>query len=82
MMKNYFLLAASALTIFSASAAWDGTAQEWINGDGTASNPYLIETEQHLAYFQEQVTGGRSFARFNRGLLIQRLQTRIIRLKV
>ena len=62
MMKNYFLLAASALTIFSASAAWDGTAQEWINGDGTASNPYLIETEQHLAYFQEQVTGGRSFA--------------------
>lgn len=60
-MKNYFLMAASALTIFSASAAWDGTSQEWTNGDGTQEAPYLIETEQHLAYFQEQVTNGRTF---------------------
>lgn len=62
MMKNYFLMAVSAMMAFSASAAWDGTAQEWINGDGTKESPYLIETEQHLAYFQQQVTEGETFA--------------------
>ena len=61
MMKNYFLLIATALTAFSASAAWDGTAQEWSNGNGTKESPYLIENEQHLAYFQQQVTAGNSF---------------------
>lgn len=61
MMKNYFLLAASAMTLFTAQAAWDGTAQAWTKGDGTITSPYLIETEQHLAYFQQQVTEGTTF---------------------
>ncbi|MBR5824584.1 MAG: T9SS type A sorting domain-containing protein [Paludibacteraceae bacterium] len=61
MMKNYFLLAAATMSLFSASAAWDGTAQEWTKGNGTQSSPYLIENEQHLAYFQQQVTAGNSY---------------------
>ena len=60
-MKNYFLLAASAITLFTAQAAWDGTAQAWTKGDGTATSPYLIETEQHFAYFQQQVTAGTTY---------------------
>ncbi|MBQ6938707.1 MAG: T9SS C-terminal target domain-containing protein, partial [Muribaculaceae bacterium] len=60
-MKNYFLLAASAMTLFTAQAAWDGTAQAWTKGDGTATSPYLIETEQHFAYFQQQVTAGTTY---------------------
>ncbi|MBO7317477.1 MAG: T9SS type A sorting domain-containing protein, partial [Bacteroidales bacterium] len=39
----------------------DGTAQEWTKGNGTKESPYLIENEQHLAYFQQQVTDGNSF---------------------
>ena len=60
-MKNYFLFAASAMTLFTAQAAWDGTAQAWTQGDGTATSPYLIETEQHFAYFQQQVTAGTTY---------------------
>ncbi len=60
-MKNYFLTAVAALTTLSMSAAWDGTSQPWVNGDGSSTSPYLIETEQHLAYFQEEVTSGRTF---------------------
>ena len=39
MMKNYFMLAASAMTLFTAQAAWDGTAQAWTKGDGTITSP-------------------------------------------
>lgn len=62
MVKIYTSLSVCMLTMFSASAAWDGTAQEWSNGDGSQENPYLIETEQHLAYFQQQVTDGETYA--------------------
>lgn len=61
-MKKYFLMAACAMTTISAMAAWDGTAQAWSKGDGTQQSPYLIENEQHLAYFQQQVTAGTTFA--------------------
>ena len=62
MMKNYLMLAVSAVCVLSASAAWDGTAQAWTKGDGSQASPYLIENEAHLAYFQQQVTAGESFA--------------------
>ena len=58
MMKNYILSAVLAMTTLSVSAAWDGTSQAWVNGDGSKELPYLIETEQHWAYFQELVTAG------------------------
>ena len=61
MMKNYFLLAAATFSLFTASAAWDGTAQEWTKGNGTKESPYLIENEQQFAYFQQQVTAGNSY---------------------
>lgn len=61
MMKNYTILAIGALCALSANAAWDGSAQEWTQGDGSKGNPYLIENEQHLAYLQQQVTAGNSY---------------------
>lgn len=61
MMKNYLLVAACAVSALSVSAAWDGTAQVWTNGDGSQNSPFLIETEAHLAYFQQQVTSGESY---------------------
>ncbi len=60
-MKNYFLTLTCAMAVFSASAAWDGSAQEWTQGNGTQESPYLIENEQHLAYFQQQVTAGTTY---------------------
>lgn len=61
MMKNYLMVAACAVSVLSASAAWDGTAQEWTKGDGSQASPYHIETEVHLAYLQQQVTAGESY---------------------
>ncbi len=61
MMKSSIIAAVAAMTALSASAAWDGTSQPWVKGDGSQALPYLIETEQHLAYFQEEVTSGRTF---------------------
>jgi len=31
-------------------SVWDGTAEPWTMGNGTAENPYLIENAQQLAY--------------------------------
>lgn len=60
-MKNYFLLSLCTVAVFSASAAWDGTTQEFSKGDGSYNSPYLIENEQQLAYFQQQVTDGTTY---------------------
>lgn len=37
---------------------WDGTSEPWINGSGTADDPYLIETAANLAYLAEKVNEG------------------------
>jgi len=39
-------------------SVWDGTHTAWTNGAGTQSNPYLIETAQHLAYLAVYVNNG------------------------
>lgn len=36
-------------------SVWDGTAEPWTNGKGTAEDPYLIENAQQLAYLAQQV---------------------------
>jgi len=45
-----------------AEAAWDGTsATGFYMGTGTQSMPYVIKTEQHLAYFADQLNSGNTF---------------------
>ena len=39
-------------------SVWDGFAESWTQGDGTESNPYLIENARHLAYIAEMVNAG------------------------
>ena len=57
-MKNYLSLLLFSSVAIAANAAWDGTAQSWTQGDGSAASPYLIESEQQLAFLQSQVTSG------------------------
>lgn len=62
--KRY--LVTLALVVFSTSffslkaqvSVWDGTAVAWTHGNGTQSNPYLIESAQNLAWLAEMVSGG------------------------
>ena len=43
-------------------AAWDGTvATEFAGGKGTEAEPYLIANAAQLAYFRNEVDGGRNF---------------------
>ncbi|MBR5920114.1 MAG: T9SS type A sorting domain-containing protein [Bacteroidales bacterium] len=37
---------------------WNGSSEIWTQGQGTQSNPYLIENAQQLAYIAEMVNGG------------------------
>lgn len=53
-----FVLFTLHLSPFSLQAQWDGTSAPWTQGNGTQSNPYLIETPNHLAYLAEMVSGG------------------------
>ena len=43
-------------------AAWDGTvATDFNGGTGTEADPYIIATAEQLAFFREEVDGGRNF---------------------
>ena len=43
-------------------AGWDGSvATEFAGGEGTKENPYLIANAAQLAYFRDEVDGGRNF---------------------
>lgn len=66
-MKRLFLLSTVALVMAVAIlpqdvkaqvSVWDGTAVSWTHGNGTQSNPYLIESAQNLAWLAEMVSGG------------------------
>ena len=61
MNKFYSSIITLTISAISCSAAWDGTSQQWNKGDGSEQSPYLIETEQHFAYLQEQVTAGETY---------------------
>ena len=52
------LLSASALNMY---AAWDGSATQWTTGIGSENDPYIIQTEEHLAYLQKTVADGDSY---------------------
>ncbi len=61
-MKKLYLLLLSAIMGTAANAqTWDGTATTWTQGDGSSSNPYLIENGQHLAYLSETVRNGETY---------------------
>ena len=52
----------SMLVIGTSAAAWDGTsASASLKGEGTADNPYLVETAEDLKYIQVQVNEGNKF---------------------
>ncbi len=65
-MKKFYmlfcLLLASGFVVGLKAAAWDGSASTWTKGDGSASNPFLIENEQHFAFLGEKVRGGEPYA--------------------
>ena len=67
MKKNYFsivlifsILISLPKQILAQSdvSVWDGYAESWTKGDGTESNPYLIENARQLAYIAEMVNAG------------------------
>ena len=61
-MKKIYALLFAAISALSATAAvWDGTSTAITAGSGTESDPYLIETPQHMAWFAEQVNAGNTF---------------------
>lgn len=62
-MKKYYALLLFAMLGFAINAQtpWDGTATAWTQGDGTSTNPYLIENGQHLAYLSDQVRKGETY---------------------
>lgn len=45
-------------TVQARTDVWDGTAVAWTRGDGTQTNPYLIETAENLAYLAAKVNNG------------------------
>ena len=57
-MKKLFVLCIAVCAIFTAKAQWDGTSAPWTQGNGTQTNPYLIETPQHLAFLSDMVNAG------------------------
>lgn len=62
-MKKFYLLSFLLTIALQASAqVWDGiAATTWTTGDGTVSNPYLIETPSQLAYLSKRVGNGDTF---------------------
>lgn len=54
------------LTLFQVlennTSIWDGTTRQWVFGDGTASDPYIIENAQQLAYVALTTNAGESYA--------------------
>lgn len=60
---KYIYLSALLLSVsaFNLSAAWDGTAAQWTAGTGSETDPYIIGTEQHLAYLQKTVNEGETY---------------------
>jgi len=60
------LFTAMIISLFvlpTSAAAWNGTdVSKEFKGEGTAENPYLVETPADLAFLAEKVNGGESYA--------------------
>ncbi len=62
MKKYYVLLLVVMLGLSSyAQTVWDGQSEAWSSGEGSAENPYLIETGRHLAHLSDQVRKGETY---------------------
>lgn len=60
-MKRFILFFAIILACgesFAQMSVWNGNNSKWEKGDGSKSNPYLIESADHLAYLAESTSGG------------------------
>lgn len=40
---------------------WEGNTEAWTEGDGSETNPYVIESAANLAYLAQQVKGGEKY---------------------
>ena len=61
-MKHLYISALLlSASVFNMFAAWDGTATQWTAGTGSETDPYIIGTEQHLAYLQKTVNEGETY---------------------
>ena len=59
MIISLLLILSSPMAKLSAQVSvWDGTWQPWTHGTGTASDPFLIENAQQLAYLAYRVNNG------------------------
>lgn len=59
MKRTLFLLVALlTVAITQLYAQWDGTSEPWTQGNGTAADPYLIQTPGQLAFLADMVSGG------------------------
>lgn len=60
--KLFCLLLASGFVVNLNAAAWNGNTSTWTKGNGSITNPFLIENEEHFAFLGEKVRGGESYA--------------------
>lgn len=60
MKQSFRLFAFAALMLLAtqAQAGWDGTSLPFAHGNGTATDPWLVETSEHLAYMSDMVISG------------------------
>lgn len=60
-MKKIYIIITFLLTGMIAEAqtsVWNGSRRLWTNGEGTESNPYLIESAENLAFLSYMVNKG------------------------
>lgn len=58
---SFLFIFAFLFSLNVTAQVWDGTSSTWTKGEGTSSNPYLIESPQHLAYLSKRVSEGEAF---------------------
>lgn len=61
MKKSIFTFLSLFAFIIANAQVWDGTSKVWTSGNGTETDPYLIETGENLAYLAEKVTAGETY---------------------
>ena len=60
-MKKIYLIVMLLMTCMMAEAqtsVWNGSRRLWTSGEGTESNPYLIESAEQLAFLSYMVNKG------------------------
>lgn len=60
-MKKLVTISLLFFSVGAINAYWDGDASSWTEGEGTETNPYLIQKEEHLAYLQQTVNEGEGY---------------------